>query len=153
MFVGKARDRIHNTSFSSYLKYISSLSLSVSLYLTKSSANNKHSSLLWILVNYSRKSFIKLATDWVKFLLFSTFYWINLHLNKQFSHMVCCSREYWRGKYHCTVGLLFDQFGLACFANKNKQIQFSYSWFQTSQTGGQRYSDTVPFSVPWLQLF
>jgi hypothetical protein len=26
----------------------------------------------------------------------------------------------------------------------------SYSWFQTSQTGGQRYSDTSPFSIPWL---
>ena len=23
------------------------------------------------------------------------------------------------------------------------------SWFQTSQTGGQRYSDTSPFSIPW----
>ncbi len=25
----------------------------------------------------------------------------------------------------------------------------SYRWFQTSQTGGQRYSDTSPFSIPW----
>jgi hypothetical protein len=25
----------------------------------------------------------------------------------------------------------------------------SYSWFQTSQTGGQWYSDTSPFSIPW----
>jgi hypothetical protein len=25
-----------------------------------------------------------------------------------------------RGKYHCTVDLLFDWFGLVCFANKNK---------------------------------
>ena len=25
-----------------------------------------------------------------------------------------------RGKYHCTIDLLFDWFGLACFANKNK---------------------------------
>ncbi len=23
-----------------------------------------------------------------------------------------------------------------------------YSWFQTSQTGGQQYSDTSPFSIP-----
>jgi len=29
-------------------------------------------------------------------------------------------REYQRGKYHCTVDLLFDWFGLVCFANKNK---------------------------------
>jgi hypothetical protein len=27
-------------------------------------------------------------------------------------------REYQRGKYHCTVDLLFDWFGLVCFANK-----------------------------------
>ncbi len=29
------------------------------------------------------------------------------------------TREYYRGKYHCTVDLLFDRFGLVCFANKN----------------------------------
>ncbi len=59
------------------------------------------------------------------------------------------TREYLWGKYHCTVDLLFDRFGLACFANKNKNCQLSYSWFQTSQTGGQQYSDTSPFSIPW----
>jgi hypothetical protein len=26
----------------------------------------------------------------------------------------------------------------------------SFSWFQTSQTGGQQYSDTSPFSIPLL---
>ncbi len=31
-------------------------------------------------------------------------------------------REHQRGKYHCTVDLLFDLFGLACFANKNKKL-------------------------------
>ncbi len=30
------------------------------------------------------------------------------------------TREYYRGKYHCTIDLLFDWFGLACFTNKNK---------------------------------
>jgi len=34
--------------------------------------------------------------------------------------------------------------GLACFANKNKICQLSYSWFRTSQTGGQCYCDTSP---------
>jgi hypothetical protein len=57
-------------------------------------------------------------------------------------------REYYRGKYHCTIDLLFDLLGLACFANKNKTCELSYSWFQTSQTGGQLYSDTSPFSIP-----
>jgi hypothetical protein len=28
-----------------------------------------------------------------------------------------------------------------------KTCQLSYSWFQTSQTGGQQYSDTSPFSI------
>jgi hypothetical protein len=58
-------------------------------------------------------------------------------------------REYKRGKYRCTVDLLFDWFGLVCFANKIKICQLSYSWFQTSQTGGQWYTDTSPFSIPW----
>jgi hypothetical protein len=30
------------------------------------------------------------------------------------------------GKYHCTVDLLFDLFGVACFANKNKNYRLSY---------------------------
>jgi hypothetical protein len=46
------------------------------------------------------------------------------------------------GKYHCTVDLLIDLFGLVCFTNKNENCQF-----QTSQTGGQQYSDTSPFSI------
>jgi hypothetical protein len=32
-----------------------------------------------------------------------------------------------RGKYHCTVDLLFDWFGSVCFENKNKNCQLSYS--------------------------
>ncbi len=36
-------------------------------------------------------------------------------------------REYEMGKYHCTVDLLFDWFGLVCFANINKNCQLSYS--------------------------
>ncbi len=44
-----------------------------------------------------------------------------------------------------------DWFGLICFANKNKNCQFLYSWFQTSQTEGQQYSDTSPFSIPCLK--
>jgi hypothetical protein len=31
------------------------------------------------------------------------------------------------GKYHYTIDLLFDWFGLVCFANKNKNCQLSYS--------------------------
>jgi hypothetical protein len=32
-----------------------------------------------------------------------------------------------------------------CFYIKNRLIQ-------TSQTGGQQYSDTFPFSIPWYRL-
>jgi hypothetical protein len=46
---------------------------------------------------------------------------------------------------------LCDWFELVCFANKNKNCQLSYSWFQTSQTGGQWYSYTFPFSIPWSE--
>jgi hypothetical protein len=52
------------------------------------------------------------------------------------------------GMYHCTVDLLFNRFGLVCFANKNKTCQLSYSRFQTSQTGGEPYSDASPFGIP-----
>ncbi len=54
------------------------------------------------------------------------------------------TREFKMGKYHCTIDLLFDWFRLTCFINKNKTCQLSYCWFQTSQTGGQQYSDTSP---------
>jgi len=40
-----------------------------------------------------------------------------------FAFFVTGTREYLRGKYHCTVDLLFDWFGLVCFANKNKNCQ------------------------------
>jgi hypothetical protein len=37
---------------------------------------------------------------------------------------VCvCIREYQRGKYLCTIDLLFDLFGLVCFANKTKIVR------------------------------
>ncbi len=37
--------------------------------------------------------------------------------------MIHYCREYWRGKYHCTIELLFDWFWSVCFANKNKNCQ------------------------------
>jgi hypothetical protein len=38
------------------------------------------------------------------------------------SIQMACTREYKRGKYHSTVDLLFDWFGLVCIANKNKKL-------------------------------
>jgi hypothetical protein len=47
----------------------------------------------------------------------------------------------------CLTGL-----DLVYFANKNKNCQLSYSWFQTSQTEGQQYSDTSPSCIPCLHV-
>jgi hypothetical protein len=33
-------------------------------------------------------------------------------------------REYCKGEYHCTIDLLFDWFGLVCFANKTKIVSY-----------------------------
>jgi hypothetical protein len=51
------------------------------------------------------------------------------------------------------MDLLFDWFGLVCFPNKNKNCQLSHSWFQTSQTGCQRYSDTSPLVFPGWAIY
>ncbi len=60
------------------------------------------------------------------------------------------AREYKRGKYHCTVDLLFDWFGISCITIDNFCFYLQNSLIQTSQTGGQWYSDTSPFSIPWF---
>ncbi len=54
-----------------------------------------------------------------------------------------------QGKYHCTVDLLFDWFGISCMTTDNFCFYLQNRLIQTSQTGGQRYSDTSPFSIPW----
>ncbi len=62
---------------------------------------------------------------------------------------ICLYREYLNGKYHCTVDLLFDWFGISCMTTDIFCIYFQNRLIQTSQTGGQPYSDTSPFSIPW----
>ncbi len=52
------------------------------------------------------------------------------------------------GKYHCTVDLLFDWFGIICMTTDNFCFYLQNRLIQTSQTGGQRYSDTSPLSIP-----
>jgi len=54
-----------------------------------------------------------------------------------------------KGKYHCTVDLLFDWFVISCMTTDNICFYLQNRLIQTSQTGGQWYSDTSPFSIPW----
>jgi hypothetical protein len=48
------------------------------------------------------------------------------------------------GEYHCTVDLLFDWFGISCMTTDNFCFYLQNRLIQTSQTGGQLYSDTSP---------
>jgi hypothetical protein len=53
--------------------------------------------------------------------------------------------------YHCTVDLLFDCFGISCMTTDNFCFYLQNRLIQTSQTGGQWYSDIFPFSIPCLR--
>jgi hypothetical protein len=59
-------------------------------------------------------------------------------------------REYYRGKYHCTVDLLFDWFGISCMSTDNFCFYLQNKLIPTGQTRGQRYSDTSPFCIPCM---
>jgi hypothetical protein len=52
------------------------------------------------------------------------------------------------GKYHCTIDLLFHWFGISCMTTDHFCFYLQNRLIQTSQTGGQQYSDTSPFSIP-----
>jgi hypothetical protein len=54
-----------------------------------------------------------------------------------------------RGKYHSTTDLQFDWFGISCLTTDNICFYLQNRLIQTSQTGGQWYNDTSPFSIPW----
>jgi hypothetical protein len=56
------------------------------------------------------------------------------------------------GKYHYTVDLLFGWFGGRCMATDKFRFYLQNRLIETSQTGGQRYSDTSPYSIPWFIL-
>ncbi len=51
-------------------------------------------------------------------------------------------KEYTRGKYPCTIDLLFDWFGVGCMTSDNFCFYLPNRLIQTSQTGGHQYSDT-----------
>jgi hypothetical protein len=66
-------------------------------------------------------------------------------------HMVKAGKSK-REKYHCTVDLLFDWFGISCKTPDNFCFYLQNRLIQTSQTGGQLYSDTSLFSIPWARV-
>jgi hypothetical protein len=47
-------------------------------------------------------------------------------------------REYKRGKYHCTIDLLFDWFGISYTTIDYFGFYLQNSLIQTGQTGGQQ---------------
>jgi len=47
-----------------------------------------------------------------------------------------------KGKYYCTVDLLFDWFLISCMTTDHFCFCLQNRLIQTSQTGGQQYSDT-----------
>ncbi len=57
------------------------------------------------------------------------------------------------GKYHCTVDLLFDWFGISCVTTDNFCLYLQNRLIQTGQTGVERYSDTSPFSILCLYCY
>jgi hypothetical protein len=62
-------------------------------------------------------------------------------------------KEYERWKYHCTVDVLFDWFGLVCFANKNKNVSFHRA---NSKPVKQEVYGTVidpPLVFPAMDIF
>ncbi len=56
-----------------------------------------------------------------------------------------------KGKYPCTVDLLFDLFGISCTTTDKFCFYLQNRLIQASQTGGQWYGDTFTFSIPWKE--
>ncbi len=57
-----------------------------------------------------------------------------------------------KGKYHCTIDLLFDRFEINCMTTDNFFLFLQNRLIQASQTGGQWYSDTSPLVFPGLNM-
>ncbi len=79
----------------------------------------------------------------------------NTKCNKNFTFKTkssCYSDIFSKEYYHCTVDLLFDWFGISCMTTGSFCFYFQNRLIQTSQTGGQWYSDPSPFSIPRFQL-
>jgi hypothetical protein len=56
-------------------------------------------------------------------------------------------------KGDCTVDLLLDWLGISCMTTDIFSFYLQTRLNQISQTAGQWYSDTSPFSIPWCASF
>ncbi len=101
---------------------------------------------LLIFYKVKRSSLFCLGLSDEKLELLTTFNRTTLRLKCGTKFCVECHRGILRRKYHCTVDLLFNWFGFSCMTTDNF---LQNRLIQTSQTGGQLYSDTSPFSIPW----
>jgi hypothetical protein len=90
-------------------------------WATDTKANN-NSYLIW-----NKPKVTQLFTPDLPIYPFNPFRQAQIKTNRDIPNFLNRGREYLRGKYHCTIDLPFDWFGLVCFANKNKNCQLSYS--------------------------
>jgi hypothetical protein len=51
-----------------------------------------------------------------------------------------------------SITVLLTSFGIGCMITDNFCFYLQNGLIRTSQTGGQRYSDTSPFSILWIKL-
>jgi hypothetical protein len=54
------------------------------------------------------------------------------------------------GSINVPLTSCFHWFGISCMTTDNFCFYLQNRLFQTSQTGGRQYSDTYPFSIPWI---
>ncbi len=59
----------------------------------------------------------------------------------------CC-----QGKYHCTIDLLFNWFGIGCMTTDNFCFYLQNRLIQTSHSGCQWYSNTSPLVFPVVAI-
>jgi hypothetical protein len=89
-----------------------------------------------------------LATYLVTFQKIGQFFPNHLVTLKILQNMIKCYSNQGILKYHYTIDLLFNWYGISCMTTGNFCFYLENRLIQTSQTEGQRYSDTSSFSIP-----
>jgi hypothetical protein len=102
---------------------------------TDTKANN-NSYLMW-----NKPKVTQLFTPDLPIYPFNPFRQAQIKTNRNIPNFLNRGREYKRGKYHCTIDLLFDWFGLVCFANIKKSFVSCYAAY--SKPVKQEVNSTV----------